>query len=97
MIPSSAHTHRRARRLGLAALRGRFRALPQPSDSTTMTSQQSPTRPHENGRLQLANSGSGDESKLPLEGIRVVDLTKSWAGPLRRAIPWRFWRGDSQD
>ena len=39
------------------------------------------TRPHENGRLQLANSGSGDESKLPLEGIRVVDLTKSWAGP----------------
>ena len=39
------------------------------------------TRPHENGRLQLANSGSGDKSKLPLEGIRVVDLTKSWAGP----------------
>lgn len=38
------------------------------------------TRPHENGRLSPTNSAA-TERALPLEGIRIVDLTKSWAGP----------------
>ncbi len=36
--------------------------------------------PHENGHLAPSMT-STHERALPLEGIRVVDLTKSWAGP----------------
>ena len=38
------------------------------------------TRPHENGHVAPASSSDG-EPRLPLEGIRIIDLTKSWAGP----------------
>ena len=37
-------------------------------------------RPHENGHVTTAATPT-HERALPLEGIRVVDLTKSWAGP----------------
>ena len=37
-------------------------------------------RPHENARTAAADS-PGTKRGLPLEGVRVVDLTKSWAGP----------------
>ncbi len=39
-----------------------------------------PARPHENGRV-APPAATANEPRLPLEGIRVVDLTKSWAGP----------------
>lgn len=38
------------------------------------------TRPHENSHAAPGDSPV-TERALPLEGIRVVDLTKSWAGP----------------
>ena len=36
-------------------------------------------RPHENGRVAPPDPIA--ERSLPLEGVRIVDLTKSWAGP----------------
>ena len=43
------------------------------------------TRPHENGRVQPTDSTA--ERTLPLEGVRIVDLTKSWAGPYGAQVP----------
>ena len=37
-------------------------------------------RPHENGHV-APTATNLREAKLPLEGVRIVDLTKSWAGP----------------